>query len=143
LVRQARHELVIVTRDRGFYEFTDNVAALVTRAGLQTGVATLPRQHTSASLLIQENADPQVRRDLERFFARLALGVWQGIYHWEHRRQPHRRRAIAPNASTPAANLGKAGDSVTLVMGFRQVEMMAFGEVLRGRPLRRAPTRAC
>jgi secondary thiamine-phosphate synthase enzyme len=89
-------------------------------------------QHTSASLLIQENADPEVRRDLERFFARLApdgdalfqhtaegdddmpahirtaltavnlsipiaagrlaLGTWQGIYLWEHRTAPHRRR---------------------------------------------------
>jgi len=44
----------------------------VTRSGLTTGLATLHVQHTSASLLIQENADPEVRRDLERFFTRLA-----------------------------------------------------------------------
>ncbi|MGV3755564.1 MAG: secondary thiamine-phosphate synthase enzyme YjbQ, partial [Verrucomicrobiota bacterium] len=52
--------------------FTAEVERLVAEARLQTGLATLHHQHTSASLLIQENADPEVRRDLERFFARLA-----------------------------------------------------------------------
>ncbi len=59
------------TRGRGFYEFTEKVAALVDQSGFQTGLVTLQLRHTSASLLIQENADPEVRRDLERFFARL------------------------------------------------------------------------
>src|ERR1051326_5277368 len=71
MLRQSLHELTIETRDRAFHEFTAQVAALVGQSGLRTGLATLHLQHTSASLLIQENADPEVRRDLERFFARL------------------------------------------------------------------------
>ena len=72
MLRQSQHELVIKTRDRTFYEFTGQLEALVRQTGLQTGLATVHSQHTSASLLIQENADPEVRRDLERFFRRLA-----------------------------------------------------------------------
>jgi secondary thiamine-phosphate synthase enzyme len=72
MLRQQVHELTVNTRGRGFYEITRDVAALVRQAGLQTGLATLLIRHTSASLLVQENADPEVRRDLERFFARLA-----------------------------------------------------------------------
>ena len=71
MLQQSLHDLVISTSGRALIEFTDEVAALVKRAGLQTGLATLHLQHTSASLLIQENADPEVRRDLERFFSRL------------------------------------------------------------------------
>ncbi len=125
---------MIATRGRGFYEFTDEVTARVRAAKMQTGQVALHLQHTSASLLIQENADPEVRRDFERFFARLvpdgdslfehtaegdddmpahvrtaltavnltipitagalALGTWQGIYLWEHRTAPHRRRVV-------------------------------------------------
>ena len=132
MLRQSLHELVISTRGRGFYELTSDVEGVVRKSGISTGLATVHLQHTSASLLIQENADPEVRRDLERFFARLApdgdplfrhtvegdddmpahartalttvnlsipiargtltLGAWQGIYLWEHRTQPHRRR---------------------------------------------------
>ena len=132
MLRQCLHELEIRTRGRGFYEFTSEVLELIAQASLQTGLATLHLQHTSASLLIQENADLEVRRDFERFFARLVpdgdavfqhtsegeddmpahvrtaltavnlsipiskgrmtLGTWQGIYLWEHRCQPHRRR---------------------------------------------------
>ena len=69
---QSSHELVVATRGRGFTEVTHDVTARVRQAGLRTGLATLHLRHTSASLLIQENADPEVRRDLERFFARLA-----------------------------------------------------------------------
>src|SRR5262245_33556331 len=72
MLRQSLHELSLRTRGRGFYEFTDDVAALVRQSGIKTGLLTLHVQHTSASLLVQENADPEVRRDLERFFARLA-----------------------------------------------------------------------
>jgi len=72
MLRQSVHELVIPTRGRGFTEVTSEVAALLHQAGLKTGLATLHLRHTSASLLIQENADPEVRRDFERFFARLA-----------------------------------------------------------------------
>ena len=133
-MKQAIHDIDLSTRARGFYDFTDQVAALVAKSGLKTGVVTLHLQHTSASLLIQENADAEVRRDFERFFARLvpdgdalfqhtcegdddmpahirtaltavnlsipfrngalALGTWQGIYLWEHRTHPHRRRVV-------------------------------------------------
>lgn len=72
MLRQFASELIVPTRGRGFYEITAEVEALLHQAGFQTGLATLHLQHTSASLLIQENADPEVRRDLERFFARLA-----------------------------------------------------------------------
>jgi len=71
MLRQSLHELVIETADRAFYEFTGRLEALVRQSGLRTGLATIHLLHTSASLLIQENADPEVRRDLERFFARL------------------------------------------------------------------------
>jgi len=132
VLRQALHELTLPTRGRGLYEFTRDVAAWISRNGFQHGLVTLHLRHTSASLLIQENADPDVRADLERFFARLvpdgdllfvhacegdddmpahvrtalttvnlnipvshgrlALGTWQGIYLWEHRRAPHSRK---------------------------------------------------
>lgn len=72
MLRQSVHELTIPTRGRGFTDVTSEVAALLRQAGLKTGLATLHLRHTSASLLIQENADPEVRRDLERCFARLA-----------------------------------------------------------------------
>lgn len=72
MLRQSVHELPVPTRGRGFTEITREIGALVRAAGLQTGLATLHLRHTSASLLIQENADPEVRRDFERFFARLA-----------------------------------------------------------------------
>jgi secondary thiamine-phosphate synthase enzyme len=72
MLQQQLHEIVLATRGRGFYECTDQVEGLVNKSRFQTGLATLHLQHTSASLLIQENADPEVRRDLERFFARLA-----------------------------------------------------------------------
>lgn len=70
-MQQAIHELTIATRGRGFYEFTRQVADWLRDEGFADGLLTLHVQHTSASLLIQENADPEVRRDLERFFARL------------------------------------------------------------------------
>jgi len=69
--RQASHEWAISTRGRGLYEFTGEVSAWIARNGFKNGLLTLHLRHTSASLLIQENADPDVRRDLEGFFARL------------------------------------------------------------------------
>lgn len=71
MMRQTADTLAVRTRGRGFYEITRDVQARVQQAGLATGLCTLHLQHTSASLLIQENADPDVRRDFERFFARL------------------------------------------------------------------------
>ena len=131
MLRQAVDEITIASRGRGFYEFTDEVAAWLAKNRCKNGLVTLHLRHTSASLLIQENADPDVRRDLEAFFSRLvrdgdplfihttegdddmpahvrtalttvnlsipvsggrmALGTWQGIYLWEHRRSAHRR----------------------------------------------------
>ena len=131
-MRQSFHELTIATRGRGLYEFTEAVETLVAKGGFKNGLVTLHLRHTSASLLIQENADPDVRTDLDNFFARLvpdgdslfihtcegdddmpahirtalttvnlsiplsggrlALGTWQGIYLWEHRRAAHSRR---------------------------------------------------
>jgi secondary thiamine-phosphate synthase enzyme len=71
MLRQSVHELEIGTRGRGFYEFTNKIEQFVADGGFKTGLATIHLQHTSASLLIQENADPDVRRDFEQFFARL------------------------------------------------------------------------
>lgn len=126
--------LTIRTTAPGLHEFTDEVHAVVRRSGVTEGVCTLFVQHTSASLTIQENADPSARLDLERWLerlvpegdalfthtaegpddmpshvkaaltatslsipvvdGRLALGRWQGIYLWEHRRSPHERRVV-------------------------------------------------
>ncbi len=71
MMRQTVDKVTVSTRTRGFYEITREIESRVERAKVQTGLCTLHLQHTSASLLIQENADPDVRRDFERFFARL------------------------------------------------------------------------
>jgi secondary thiamine-phosphate synthase enzyme len=71
MLRQASTELNIPTRGRGLYEITDQVSGWLSEKGFQQGLLTLHLRHTSASLLIQENADPDVQRDLEKFFARL------------------------------------------------------------------------
>jgi secondary thiamine-phosphate synthase enzyme len=70
-MRQSFHELVIATRRRGLVEFTDEVEQWIAENKFRDGLLTLLLRHTSASLLIQENADPDVRRDLDMFFARL------------------------------------------------------------------------
>jgi len=71
MLRQAQHELRIPTRGRGFYELTRQVTEWVAAQNFQTGLLAIHVLHTSASLVIQENADPDVRRDLEAFFERL------------------------------------------------------------------------
>jgi secondary thiamine-phosphate synthase enzyme len=71
-MRQLQHRLVVETPRRGLVEITRPVVAWVDASGMRDGLLTLFIRHTSASLLIQENADPGVRRDLERFLARLA-----------------------------------------------------------------------
>jgi secondary thiamine-phosphate synthase enzyme len=133
-VRQHLATIVIRTSGRGLVDITERIAEQVAASGITLGLANLFLRHTSASLLVQENADPAVRDDLERFFARLvpdgdalfrhqdegpddmpahvrtaltavnlaipvqagalALGTWQGIYLWEHRRQGHRREVM-------------------------------------------------
>ena len=70
-MRQGFHELRISTRGRGLYEFTEQVKKWISGEGFRDGLVTLHVRHTSASLLIQENADPDVQRDLEAFFERL------------------------------------------------------------------------
>ena len=125
-------EVSVSTRGRGFYDITAEVQRAVADSGARAGLCTVFLHHTSASLILCENADPDVRRDLESFFARLVkdgdplfvhdaegpddmpahvrtvltqsslsipvkdgradLGTWQGVYVWEHRTSPHRRR---------------------------------------------------
>jgi secondary thiamine-phosphate synthase enzyme len=127
-------EIELSTRGRGTYDITQQVAAAVQKAGVGAGLCHVFITHTSASLMLCENADPDVRRDLETFMAdlapdgdprfvhtaegpddmsahvrsvlthsdltvpvsggRLALGTWQGIYLWEHRLHPQRRRIL-------------------------------------------------
>ena len=70
-MRQAHTTLAVDTRGRGLHEITRQIADWAGRSGLRHGLLTVFIRHTSASLLIQENADPSVQRDLERFFARL------------------------------------------------------------------------
>ena len=71
MISQSIHELTVRTSGRGFYEITEEVGQKVRDAQVAIGLATLQLLHTSASLIIQENADPDVRRDFDRFFARL------------------------------------------------------------------------
>jgi len=71
MLRQVSHELAFSTSGRGLIEITGEVVKAIKWDNWQNGLVTLHLQHTSASLLIQENADREVRRDLERFFSRL------------------------------------------------------------------------
>jgi len=122
------------TPGRGTRDITEEVAQVVAQSGVKLGLAHVFVQHTSCSLTITENADPDVRRDLETIVGRLApdgdrayrhdtegpddmaahartmltdtglsvpvgggrllLGTWQGIYLWEHRTAPHRRKVV-------------------------------------------------
>ena len=126
--------LDISTRGRGLTDLTAKIASVVEASGVKTGLCVVFVQHTSASLVIQENADPAVRRDMEKWIARiapedatayehddegpddmpahlraamtnisetipvshgrLALGTWQAIYLWEHRKSPHTRTIV-------------------------------------------------
>jgi len=132
-MRQKTERLVVATR-RGLTEITAGVREVVRGTGIREGLCTVFLRHTSASLVIQENADPAVLCDLEAFLDRLvpdgdplfthvaegdddmpghvkaallktseqvpvragelALGTWQGIYVWEHRRAGHRREVV-------------------------------------------------
>ena len=68
----SQRKIAIATLGQGLYEFTDEAEAFVRDAGAETGLLTVFLRHTSCSLLIQENADPDVKRDLRAFFRRLA-----------------------------------------------------------------------
>jgi len=72
MIRQASTLLAIRAPSRGLHEITDGVRCFVSENGVNAGILTLFCRHTSASLLIQENAAPAARRDLEAYFARLA-----------------------------------------------------------------------
>jgi secondary thiamine-phosphate synthase enzyme len=71
-MRQATHTLALTTRSRGLTEFTAEIRRFLVDAGIREGLLTVFCRHTSASLVIQENADPDVRADLDAFFDRLA-----------------------------------------------------------------------
>jgi secondary thiamine-phosphate synthase enzyme len=70
-MKQSTHILEFVTRGRGLTEITSRLDDFVNESGIHSGLLTVFCRHTSASLLAQENADPEVQADLERFFARL------------------------------------------------------------------------
>jgi secondary thiamine-phosphate synthase enzyme len=82
MLQQHLSTITVATRGRGLLEITDQVRAAVADSGIAGGVLTLFVRHTSASLLVQENADPDVQADLERFFTRL---VRDGDALFEHR----------------------------------------------------------
>ncbi|MGA7234310.1 MAG: secondary thiamine-phosphate synthase enzyme YjbQ [Bryobacteraceae bacterium] len=66
------HRLTVATRGKGLYEITREIAHWISSLSIKTGLLTVFVQHTSASLLIQENADPDVKTDLNAFFSRIA-----------------------------------------------------------------------
>src|SRR5689334_13963508 len=74
--------LSVRTRGPGLYEFTDDVVSFVRETGVDEGLLTLFVQHTSCSLCIQENADPDVRRDLQEFFRRLVPAADDPSMRW-------------------------------------------------------------
>lgn len=82
MFKQTTTTVEIPTRGRGLFEFTDQVRNFVGSAGIEQGLLTLFCRHTSASLLIQENADPDVCHDLQDFFAQLSPDGQPG---WRHR----------------------------------------------------------
>jgi secondary thiamine-phosphate synthase enzyme len=107
MLSQSLSRVSVATRSRGFYDITNEVQERVTQAAVGTGLCTLHLQHTSASLVIQENADPDVRADFERFFGRL---VPDGDRLFEHTIEgpddmpAHIRTALtAVNLSIPVA----------------------------------------
>jgi secondary thiamine-phosphate synthase enzyme len=71
-MRQASDTIIVETHGQGLIEFTDRVTRFVRDSGIGTGLLTLFVRHTSCSLLVQENAAPAARRDVERYFARIA-----------------------------------------------------------------------
>ena len=105
MLSQHTHTLRVATGGRQFHDLTHELEPLVERAGFTTGLATLHLQHTSASLVIQENADPGVRRDLERFMARVCPDgdpMFEHDYEGPDDMPAHVRTAItAVNLSIP------------------------------------------
>src|SRR5499433_2314124 len=108
MLRQSFHELILPTRGRGLYEFTNGITPWITKGGFKNGLLTLHLRHTSASLLIQENADPDVRSDLETFFSRLVPDGDRMFIHTaegDDDMPAHIRTALtAVNLSIPVSN---------------------------------------
>jgi len=107
-MRQASEELVVRTRGRGLHEITDAVLKWLRRQQPNEGLLTLHLRHTSASLLIQENADPDVRRDLDAFFERLVPdgdSIYVHTMEGEDDMPAHVRTALtAVNLSIPVSD---------------------------------------
>ncbi|GGA45721.1 secondary thiamine-phosphate synthase enzyme YjbQ [Pelagibacterium lentulum] len=80
-MRQDRSQISISTRGGGLYEFTDHVKAFVSHSGIADGLLTVFCRHTSCSLLVQENADPDVQTDLKAFFGKLVPEGMDWIVH--------------------------------------------------------------
>ncbi len=114
MLRQHQDELVIPTRGRGFYEITEEVEAWLGQTGVRSGLLSLHLQHTSASLLVQENADPEVRRDLERFFARL---VPDGDEMFRHTSEGEDDMPAHVRTALTAVNLGVPVTNGRLTLG--------------------------
>jgi secondary thiamine-phosphate synthase enzyme len=108
-----RH-LTVTTRDQGLHEFTDAVAAAVRAAGIDEGLCTLFVRHTSASLLIQENADPSARRDLEHWLNRL---VPEGDALYTHRTEGADDMPAHIKAMLTASSLSIPVSAGRLVLG--------------------------
>jgi secondary thiamine-phosphate synthase enzyme len=72
MMRQAQHTIAVETRGKGLIDITREVSGWLAGQGISTGLLTLYCRHTSASLLIQENADPDVQKDLKNFFEDIA-----------------------------------------------------------------------
>jgi len=72
-MKQAQHTLTVPTRGPGLYDFTDALSDFVRQCGIENGLVTCFIRHTSASLVIQENADPDVLKDMKDFFAQIAI----------------------------------------------------------------------
>lgn len=110
MLRQTSTEFTIVTRGRRLYEVTDEVAAWVARSGVRVGLLTLHVRHTSASLLIQENADPDVRADLEYIMKKLAPDGDPGYRHQDEGpddMSAHIRSILTGNSLTIPFNHGR------------------------------------
>lgn len=135
-MKTIHHQTVIKlqTVGKSLQKITPKIESIVAESGVKTGLCTIFIRHTSASLVIQENADPDVLEDLANFFAklvpedpmryihnaegaddmpahirsalthtseqipiadgRLVLGIWQGVYVWEHRQRSHQREIV-------------------------------------------------
>lgn len=108
MLRQASHELSVSTRGRGLYEFTHEVRRWIQQNKFHEGLLTLHLQHTSASLLIQENASPDVQSDFEKFFERLVPDgdpIFEHTLEGEDDMPAHVRTALTTvNLSIPVRN---------------------------------------